>query len=135
MVDALKDFSDFVRTRMDSLKEKLNSASKVVSCPRCWNTALILGDGDPDCLFCGFTASARDVADEVGSEIEPQVCPECGGPCVLTYIEVVKRWLCYGCGEEGEYEVCESCGALYDDNGHDLCDECFELKIKAETGD
>ena len=135
MTQALTKFDEFVLVRLTELKSRLEVAYNLVDCPRCWQQALELGDENPRCLFCGFTDSANVVADEVSGEAGPEPCPECGGPCILLIVGAEDRmeWVCFQCGEQGDYEHCSRCGML---SGKlmpgDHCSSCWNAIVEKD---
>ncbi|MBI3951048.1 MAG: hypothetical protein HY314_11410 [Acidobacteria bacterium] len=126
----LREFAEFVETRLAGFKGEIEGAyNYLIDCPRCWQETLVLGDGDPQCLFCGFTASPDEVAKEVNYEAGPEPCPECGGSCVRLGDQTV--WVCFQCGNQGDYEFCGTCGELF--SGEPMggrCSACWERLLE-----
>lgn len=125
----LVEFDEFVKVRLEEIKPRLAQAYTLLDCPRCWQRALELGDGDPKCHFCYFRAPADQVVHEFDAVGETEQCPECGGPCVSLYDERAEfpAWVCFQCGEGGDYKTCNICGALF--SGEPMpggrCESCW----------
>lgn len=136
MARNLVEFDEFVRVRIEELKPRLAEAYRLLDCPRCWQRALEIGDGDPRCHFCNFTAPADQVVGESDVVGETEQCPECGGPCVSLYDErgEFPAWVCFQCGEGGDYETCNICGALFSGEPMpgDRCDDCWRALMEKD---
>jgi len=130
----LTSFNEFVTVRTRELETKLNDAYNRIDCPRCWQDAMELGNGDPRCLFCGFSASPESVADEISAEGGPEPCPECGGPCMRLIIGAGDQmeWVCLECGQQDDYDFCITCGALTNDDLSGQCRSCWEEQINRD---
>jgi hypothetical protein len=139
----LGEFEEFVDARMAEIQSDLDSAFRVVQCPVCLQDALSLGEEDVTCLFCGHKTDGESAASQwvdrffgfqslKDSLIEPQIeqCPECGAEaCVDMGAETDGRldYVCFACGEEGDYQHCSECGQLTgDDNPGEICNDCWE---------
>ena len=125
----LGKFDEFVAVRLNEIEPRLADAYMLVDCPRCWRNTLELGNDNPKCLFCNFTARPDEVVIESDVVAGPEECPECGGPCVILYDErgEFPGWVCFQCGEHGDYEHCSRCGTLSGDlQPGDHCSSCWE---------
>jgi len=126
----LAGFDEFIETRMVQVNQKLKEANGIIECPKCWQEAMVLGEDNPHCLFCGAESAPKDLAWELSVEGEPEICPECGGVCVQLIAGAcdATTWQCLSCGVSGDYERCSRCDQLI--NGEplpgDLCRNCWQ---------
>lgn len=125
----LTGFKEFSTRRMESIRADVEGAPASITCDRCLHESLVVGAGNPHCLFCGLSMTPRQLADECPGEIEA-LCPECDGPCIMYFIDSTgSKWLCYNCGLQGDFINCERCGRLIevgDDQTFELCDTCWD---------
>ena len=140
----LGEFEEFIEARMAEIQSELDSAYCVVRCPACLQVALTLGSGEVVCRFCGHKADGESMASQwvlrfwgfqspKDSLTDPLIesCPECGhNSCVDMSDETDGRlrYMCFACGESGDYQHCSRCGKLHaDDNPGDHCDDCWNV--------
>jgi len=119
----LREFEEFVRTHLSAVSMKLAEAAAVFECPRCWQQTMVIGKGDPYCPFCGFTSSARELAEHIGEGWIDDECLNCGQRTlafVLYHNEFgvdyctncgTKQTMCLRCRHRyiGEQDVCPEC--------------------------
>lgn len=127
VTENLRHFDHFVKERLKTIEPQLKKATKLLECDRCWQPALIIGDGDPNCAFCGSIVSAFELAQDK-SEVGVRTCPECDeDACALIVLNNDQAgWRCMACGMEekdDEYGVCPRCDELTPNGG--LCDNCW----------
>jgi hypothetical protein len=109
----LGDFDRFVTERREAIQPLLSSALGVVDCPCCWHDTLVIGDGQPHCLFCGHTAAPEGLAETVGECRADEACLKCGAAAMAvltTGTHFVVGW-CMNCAAENA--ICLSCGHQY----------------------
>lgn len=138
----LGEFEEFVSARMAEIQSELASAFRVVQCPTCLQDTLALGEEEVVCLFCGYKTNGESAAscwvdrfcgfqsikDDL---IDPQIkqCPECDvEACVDMSSETDGRigFVCFACGEGGDYERCITCGRLC--SSHALGGMCYDCQ-------
>lgn len=82
-------------------------------CPECWQSTLVIDNGDVDCKFCKRKFEPRKVA-EINAIVQPvDDCLECGAESTVAFAKTIMDrnfpdWICF------------SCGVIY---GH--CFECY----------
>ena len=123
---ALSRFEEFYKNRIADITPELRIAKTLRGCPHCWAEALVLGNGSPKCLFCGYSDTPDNVLEEVGTEAV-DLCPSCSGPCNMEFLDAAgSRWVCYSCGEIDDYDFCEDCGRLFKNRSPDyICSDCL----------
>ena len=147
--DGLSGLTDFVNARRLDIAGSLEKASQtttVVTCPSCDEDALVLGDGDPRCLFCRYQMRALNAADDYlgaiiglseyrlvkeGEEWPRHSCPGCDADALVdTGTDGTDRYICFSCGEswpDGAFDRCARCGAPFLVDGElTVCDDCFD---------
>jgi hypothetical protein len=127
VTENLRHFDHFVKERLKHIEPQLKHAARLLECDRCWQPAMILGDGAPRCAFCGYTVTAFELASDK-SEAGIKNCPQCGEEaCALILFNNDQAvWRCMACGEQEEddvYSVCPRCEQLTLENG--ICDNCW----------
>jgi hypothetical protein len=153
--------AEFLKERRIHISPRLSSLRKesyfILDCPMCFEEALVpgpdIGPDQPICLFCKYTDTPENVADEWATKfvgyphtdpkermIEP-VLKECpSGFCFSeTMIEFTHMdggatppdpyWICFACGAYGSFEVsCQHCGEKFVPKNYEdypyTCDEC-----------
>jgi hypothetical protein len=126
-----------------------------VECPSCDDGRLVLGEGDPHCETCGYTASAEDAANEYlesvqglssyqvgkdGGDWPCTKCPECNATALITMepgdsVPNADYFVCFECGErwaEGTLTTCVECGEWKNLGGEIICDDCFDDKVSRD---
>lgn len=93
---ALSEFEEFVNERLRNLQDELGEEI-LPFCPSCGQETLVLGKGDPHCLFCELTGDPEEIAFFDGG-VGVGVCPKCDGPCY----DYVGQWDCFKCGSQFE---------------------------------
>lgn len=140
----LGEFEDFVNHRMAEIQPELNSNrfAVYVDCPACTQPALHADGGTAICLFCSRRTDGEHAAYEWAVSqfgwqspkdelISPstEACPECGSDaCVNVGLATDSDvgYLCFSCGEHGEYDHCSGCGMLTsDDYPGSYCGDCW----------
>jgi len=120
-----------------------------VVCPECNEEELVLGNGDPECLKCGYTKPAAEAAADFVVKVQglslgkhdhdsPLLeCPSCGVEGEETMVEMgpgdsapnPEAFVCFDCGEawgENEIDRCSDCNRFRELNDVGLCDDCME---------
>ena len=123
----VREFSEFVSERLQVLQPKLEEWESSEGCPACWQETLIIGDGDPRCLFCGYTIPSEEMAEQM-AEFMVEVCPECQSEsfAFVLFTNEDGGWLCTSCGIKGNsYERCPRCDNFMSSNAM-FCDSCTE---------
>jgi len=143
----------FVATRLSELEAELSGprAEFLVSfCPECLQEALLLGDGDPRCLFCHFSSDPESTADAYASAFgdwmspkdrmitgdSVRLCPECETYALVERYDATTgpNHVCFWCGISGSFEECPRCGELYDPGGKEdympMCGKCWKCLIQ-----
>lgn len=137
----LGEFEAFVDERFGEILPQIHQEVCVVACPVCVQEAFALGGDVAHCLFCGHLADSDSAAYEwrntfvgVGSSKEDfqarrvQICPECGAEACLDIAREThgrKAFICFRCGEEGDYQHCITCGQLCSrDSLGGMCGDC-----------
>jgi hypothetical protein len=89
-------FEPYVKRRLKEIGPELKVAKGKAWCPRCdcVEETLVLGDGDPRCLMCGYSAKPIDALCDLGLDGVIGHCPECGGACG----DYSSAWVCFWCG-------------------------------------
>jgi len=105
----LRDFEEFVESRMTEIKAQLQGAQDLIECRVCWQRTLIVGNGDPHCPFCGFTATAQQLANTLGEGPLDEECLACGAEtmCFILYNNDFGVGYCTTCGTSDS--VCQNC--------------------------
>ncbi|MEU0894219.1 hypothetical protein [Streptomyces massasporeus] len=131
----LSDIQAFVKKRMNRLRSELEENSpRVVSCPQCFQYALLVDGERNRCHFCGIDWGDRAVQRVAhGLFFESlRVCPKCDMETLVmgvptAYDPDFAMNLCFACGEDFEnLEECRRCPRLFIPNnrGEDVCDDC-----------
>jgi hypothetical protein len=138
----------FVIERFAAIGPELAKHDLHLECPKCLQPALCITDQGGQCLFCGHTCAGGSGAEEwvdheyeLGSAKEKTLrggylasCPQCG-VCACVRVpdtrgeDGTSRWVCFSCGESGDYDFCTRCAGLfeYDEERGDLiCGNCRE---------
>jgi hypothetical protein len=149
------ELEDFAKHRMETLKGELGEKSKdcyIIQCPACYQEALILGDGDPKCLFCFYEDEPNKVANEYletiqnessyiavtqGGEYPLYQCPSCSEEAFIRLNNdgignFETTWVCFCCGESwgNNIDLCTSCNNPYvNDDESSVCMDCFRNSI------
>jgi hypothetical protein len=140
--ELLGEFQEFVDQRITEIQDNLDAAYLVVRCPTCLQDALELGNGEAHCLFCEMRAEGEPVARQwvrrffafqsmKDSLVSPQIetCPECGEDACVDMSQETDgeiTFVCFGCGESGDYKHCSECNSLHEsDHPSDRCDDCW----------
>jgi len=130
----LYGFNEFIAARMAQVSGELKDAYRIIECPRCWQEAMVLGDGNSRCLFCGAEPAPAELAHELRTVGEPDMCPECGGVCVPLIVGPydATTWQCLSCGESGNYERCSKCNQLISGDPYpgDHCEGCWQYILE-----
>jgi hypothetical protein len=144
----LGKFEPFVRERLAEIKPELAKCALHLECPKCLQLALCVSDKGGQCPFCGHTCAGVDGAEEwadheyeLGSPKEKTLrggyiasCPECGA-CACVMVPETRRedstsmWVCFSCGQSGNYDFCTRCGGLFEfdeECGDLVCEDCIE---------
>lgn len=152
----LGGFTDFVEHRSQIIKAELEERKKnscVTYCPTCYIKALVIDDG-ANCLFCGYTADNKRIADEFienilgingyicmtdGGEYPLYYCIDCGNETMVRAIkdDDLDGWICFSCGTEwdtSEISFCSECGEPYrnDEDDFEICEDCMNYKISKD---
>jgi len=158
MFDEIKSrvmkLEDFAKHRMETLKCELKEKSKtcyILACPSCLEEALVLGDGNPQCLFCYYEDTPNKVAHEYletiqgesrylsikdGEDYSLYECISCNTEALvhLNNEGVGKEsvnWVCFNCGESwAELDFCTRCGGVFvNDDESSTCMSCLHAII------
>ncbi len=128
MVEQLRGFKEFVEERLASISSGLQRAYELAECPRCWQLAVEIGDGDPHCLFCLSEVDAEELARQLATEADLETCPSCGKDTFVFRIYNNERaqWVCTSCGDTADrYEHCPRCGGGFSGDAP-VCCTCWE---------
>lgn len=112
----LGHFREYVDERLEAIKPDLEEAERLTNCPRCKQSTLRLGLGDPNCPFCGFVIEAEELAQGI-SETPIEECPQCGENTLAFRLVT---------NEDG-YNLCLSCG--FEEEWHSSCPKCGKLNV------
>jgi hypothetical protein len=135
----LVEFDKYVEERMRRLEPKLKRSrrppGRFRECPDCRQFALVVRDGVPRCLFCGAETDARELAAYGESDDGP--CPNCedGRLSFILMNNEEGYSVCVLCGfraTAGGNRTCGYCGQVFwddDDEGIDVCSDCFAAKL------
>lgn len=140
----LMEFNKFVKLRMQSIKEELDSSDRphkvlmIDGCHDCLQDALVI-DKENDlikCLFCGFEMSPEEFAQlSEGSAF----CPECERETLgfVLYNNDEGEFICVLCGFRTEYiyeTECSSCGRKfwYEDWEMPICKACWDHLVSKD---
>lgn len=150
---------EFIKERRGQIAGKLDSIRKdghfVLRCPRCAEEALVpgpdVGPEQPICLFCKYTDTPENVADEWATEFvgyphtdpkERMISPvikECSFCSMETMIDFSHEdggatppdpyWVCFSCGGYESLTVtCTQCEEEFVPDSYEdypyICDEC-----------
>ncbi|NTU49687.1 MAG: hypothetical protein HGA87_02115 [Desulfobulbaceae bacterium] len=151
----LLELEGFVEHRMETLKPVLESDGRrlfILSCPACYQKALVLGDGNPKCRFCYYEDAPEKVADEYletiqgeshyiavkeGGEYPLYDCVSCGSEALIRLADEAEGavgWVCFACGEHwgvSDIDFCTRCGRPYEnDDESSICGECFDGLVR-----
>lgn len=96
-------FDEFVSARQRQIEPQLMN-KQLWNCPRCSQHTMVLGEGDPHCPFCGYTADWTTAFFAVGGDQHFSDCPQsgCHGSCPI-----------YDCQGGGEGALCFACGFCF----------------------
>jgi hypothetical protein len=148
-------FEKFVEDRWKEIAADVQAYREdapVVECPRCSQEALILGDGNPRCLFCGYKAEPTAAADDYLSNVlglSKYAIVKDGGEwpchqCAKCEMEAMVRrdddYLCLCCGARflpRELDRCPGCGRPYmagsgEDDYQPMCSGCWDHLISSD---
>jgi ribosomal protein S27E len=120
-----------------------------VTCPECKNETLVLGDGNPRCSGCGYTADAVKAADRYiedvlgesryGIEKDGGTWPrsDCPGCDMTSFVhgDSDRPYICFQCGESWKADKlswCEEGGGHFfiaTEEGDIICRHHFNEKI------
>lgn len=136
--------ASLVKTRLAEIQGDLGSAELLLGCPRCSQGTLSVVEGDsPTCLFCHWTSSGSDSADQYvsdvlgvssyevythGGEWPVLQCPDCEVEALVHGAEPVNlsaghEFICFACGLLADHiETCGRCGVPCHGS---ICDECL----------
>ncbi len=134
----LAEFDEYVERRLAAIKPDLDDAPTVWGCPNCWQDALVIGDGDPHCLFCDFVGDPEAIAADVSETCRVVPCPHCrSSACTLRLRNNEEAyWACAGCGVEldaDEYSSsCPRCECPLK-AGDGICTECLGDLVARDT--
>lgn len=143
----LGDFEQFVKDRMTKIRDRLNSYSVVLTCPRCFQNTLAVEEGIL-CLFCGYKnidpeQAANEYVSDImglseyvivkeGGEWPIYECPECWETSLVCNNDE-ELFLCFNCGKQWSegMQFCESCGSPFIRHEGDsiICDTCIEHRM------
>lgn len=98
----LASLQKYVVHRMNEIRPELGKGKVSVICPRCSQSTLALGNGDPSCPFCGYSDEAFEAMLEATGGAVVVTCRHCGGP-MGEYLyscedEVFECFICFACG-------------------------------------
>ena len=123
IVEHLSDFQEFVVERLRLISPYLEKAEDVWECPQCWEQTLVIGDGKPHCLFCGYEIEATELAEISGEGPVEDGCLQCGEDtlCFILFNNEEGANCCTTCGaRQGR---CQVCGQRFFGTGY-VCPEC-----------
>jgi len=134
----LVEFDKYVDERMRRLEPRLKRSKRPPGrfreCPDCRQYALVVRDGIPECLFCGATAEARELARY--GEADEGPCSNCeNGRLTFLLVNNDEGYtVCVLCGyrESGQKRTCSYCGeSFWDDDpeGLDVCPDCLSYRL------
>lgn len=120
----LRDFQEFAEERLATIATELREAYEPIECPTCWQRTLVIGDGQPHCLFCHYDVSAEELAGDI-SEGHVETCSTCYEETLAFILANNEEgfWLCTSCGATyDELKPCIRCGRLIAAGG--FCAQC-----------
>ncbi len=154
LTDSLHALLEGVRNRLVTLQGRIDEAQmrivqkhpteRLVACPNCrLEKSIVVEDGGPLCLFCGFTGKPEDVAeawvadahDLMAADEERYVyrCPTCGREAFIDagHQQEDPWYKCLACGKVWEMDdvaFCAWCGQPFeppdDDPEEEYCEAC-----------
>lgn len=150
----LGDLEAFVAERWKKIEAEVQAQkSAVVTCPDCFQDALVLDDGTK-CLFCGYAAEGEEAAEAYvnrvlgvswyrvvkdGGDWPITDCPECDMEALVDLQNggnqyPATQYICFNCGEtwqEGAFTNCSSCAGLFldEEDGVGVCSDCWNAKL------
>ncbi|MGD0827127.1 MAG: hypothetical protein ABSA09_03460 [Desulfobaccales bacterium] len=145
--------SERIQVIQPTLDENRDKGNVILSCPGCLQDTLIIpGDVDPFCLFCRYSDSPENVADEWASEfigyphtdpkermVSPVLieCGECGSETMIEFEDGGQyppnpAWVCFTCGMSGPPVVyCQECGEAFPwEEDVFLCPDCQNERLE-----
>ena len=146
----LVDFEAFHEEQLSKIQDILDQEEFVETCPKCINDTLIIKaeewDGMPGCLYCGYTDSSSEVAEEyinkilglswrhiaAGGEWPLFECPNCENEALIIFSDLEKQ-ICFSCAnnyEIGDLVHCGSCHRMMFNRDLAVCDECYDHILK-----
>lgn len=146
----LGDFEAFHEERLSEIETELLQEEFIETCPKCINDSLVIQakewDGMPRCLYCGYTDSSSEVAEEYihkilglswrhiadGGEWPLFECPNCESEALVIFSDQEKQ-ICFSCAhnyEIGDLVHCGSCHRIMFKRDLAVCDECFNHAMK-----
>lgn len=99
--EGLATFNEYVSYRSNEIRNDLKAFVRTVWCPRCDQETLGLGNGNPLCLFCGFTDEPFEAMKVAAGDDVIGHCPDCGGPMGEYASLVGELFICFCCGKSG----------------------------------
>jgi hypothetical protein len=137
----LGEFGVFVESRLKEIQKILENQDYAwhIECPKCTQETLYPSEGHAKCAFCGYDKDGEEAAEDWCEYHSPwkgpkermidedvDACPECG-KWSCAYIEEKETWICFSCGESGDYRYCNICGRLFsgEPNPGNRCDDCW----------
>ncbi len=109
----LRDYEEFIESRMAEIAPQLENAPDLIECPICWQVTFKIGEGDPFCPFCGFQTTAEELAEGLGEGSLDEECLECGAEtmCFILYNNDFGVDYCTTCGTT--QGACLNCRSRY----------------------
>jgi hypothetical protein len=96
---------DFVKERLYSLSERLNSAVRprtrhTDECSHCLQDAAIIINDEVQCLFCGHEMAVHEYAELISDDRSVEACPECNRQSVARHQwkDREPTYECFCCG-------------------------------------
>lgn len=153
----LSEFHEYVEKRLKLIDKDIKSAealgSSLIECPICFQFTLVLGDGDPHCLFCNYkeepiVAAKNWIGTHMGineymtvkdgGEYPLYQCPECDSEALI-YLEryAENAYICFSCGNDWSYnslDNCMKCNGLFFqvDEEPPFCSDCYKEMLSKE---
>jgi hypothetical protein len=134
----------FEKARWEEISAQLSTVS-VVECPTCQKDALVISDGEVECLYCTYhesstsaadwylwrlVARCEDPPDDGGSLVR---CPKCLSESLVPQFSPKDTAICFRCGQSWKGESlgrCGICSAHYERVSSDfgICGNCVSKK-------
>jgi hypothetical protein len=132
--------------------EKDGVLEKLIKCPECLEDYFLIGDCENECLFCYYTDTPQNAADEYisnvlrishyecvkdGGEYPLYECSECDENSMV-YDQESQIFICFNCGstiDSSDVDWCSDCGRPFcslEEDVTSLCNDCIDYRFNKD---